>query len=136
MENSPAIMQALWRETALQAGIQREWLIGLGRRAAQTRLAHLLCEVCYRVQLSGGHCVPLEFPLTQRELADTLGLSSVHVNRVLQQLRSRKLIDFARGRLTIRDKESLYAVADFDPRYLELGGEGSKQDRQDMSAAL
>lgn len=124
LESRPAITQALWQETALHAGIQREWLIGLGRRTAQTRLAHLLCEVSYRMELGSSDGDAFEFPLTQRELADTLGLSSVHVNRVLQTLRSRKLIDLGRGRLTIRDKHGLYAIAEFDPGYLD--GEGRR----------
>jgi CRP-like cAMP-binding protein len=122
MESRPAIMRALWRETALQAAIQREWLIWLGQRPAEARLAHLLCEVSYRLQLGGGNCDAFEFPLTQRELADTRGLSSVHVNRVLQLLRSRKLIDLNRSRLAIRDKPGLYAIAEFDPGYLDVSG--------------
>jgi CRP-like cAMP-binding protein len=90
----PAIGRALWLETATQAAIQQEWIVGLGRRTAQTRLAHFLCEVSYRLQLRGRNDLDaFEFPLTQSELADILGLSTVHVNRVLQVLRSRGLIE-------------------------------------------
>ncbi|WP_182915312.1 Crp/Fnr family transcriptional regulator [Rhodopseudomonas palustris] len=115
----PAIIRALWCETALHAAIQREWLIWLGRRSAQARLAHFLCEVSYRMQhWSGSSQETVAFPFTQRELADALGLSYVHVNRVLQHLRSTKLIELVQGRLTIRSRE-FYAIAEFDPGYLQ-----------------
>jgi CRP-like cAMP-binding protein len=116
----PAIGRALWLETAAQAAIQQEWMVWLGRRAAQTRLAHFLCEVTYRLQLSGsGPRDQYEFPLTQRELADLLGLSAVHVNRTLQVLRGQGLIELDHHRLTVRDQASLYELAEFDPRYLD-----------------
>jgi CRP-like cAMP-binding protein len=116
----PAIARALWLETAAQAAIQEEWMVWLGRRAAQTRLAHFLCEVTYRMQLSGnGVGDEFEFPLTQRELGDLLGLSSVHVNRTLQILRNQGLIELNRQRLKLRNRSGLYEIAEFDPRYLD-----------------
>ena len=120
MGDHPAIARALWLETAAQAAIQQEWIVWLGRHMAHTRLAHFLCEVTYRLQLNGpGTPDAFEFPLTQRELADTLGLSPVHVNRTLQLLRSQGLIELIRQRLTIRNKAGLYEVAQFEPRYLD-----------------
>ncbi|MBR0818899.1 Crp/Fnr family transcriptional regulator [Bradyrhizobium liaoningense] len=120
MDSSPAIARALWLETAAQAAIQQEWMVWLGQRAAQTRLAHFLCEVSHRLQLSGRDAhATCEFPLTQRDLADTLGLSSVHINRTLQTLRSQGLIELTRSQLTILDKEGLYAMGEFDPEYLD-----------------
>lgn len=116
----PAIGRALWLEAAREAAIQREWMVGLGRRPAQMRLAHFLCEVCCRWQLRDGSDLDtFEFPLTQSELADVLGLSTVHVNRVLQALRNRGLIELSRSRLMIRNKAGLYEIAEFDPGYLE-----------------
>jgi CRP-like cAMP-binding protein len=116
----PTIGRALWLETATQAAIQQEWIVGLGRRTAQTRLAHFLCEVSYRLQLRGRNDLDaFEFPLTQSELADILGLSTVHVNRVLQVLRSRGLIELNRHRLVIRNRPGLYEIAEFDPGYLQ-----------------
>jgi CRP-like cAMP-binding protein len=117
--NRPAIARALWLETAAQAAIQQEWMVWLGRRTAQARLAHFLCEVSYRLQI-GGHDPreTFDLPLTQHELADILGLSTVHVNRVLQVLRSLDLIELSRNQLTIRDKAGLYEIAEFDPQYL------------------
>ena len=115
---SPGIARALWLETASQAAIQQEWMVYLGRRAAETRLAHFLCEVTYR--LSGGsRRDQFEFPLTQRELGDLLGLSAVHVNRTLQSLRGQGLIELNHQRLTVRDQAGLYELAEFDPRYLD-----------------
>jgi CRP-like cAMP-binding protein len=118
--SQPAIARALWLETAMQAAIQQEWMVWLGRRTAQTRLAHFLCEVSHRLQLSA-HSIhdAFEFPLTQRELADTLGLSPVHVNRVLQAMRRQGLIELSRNRLAIRDKAALSKIAEFDPQYLD-----------------
>ncbi len=115
----PTIGRALWLETATRAAIQQEWIVGLGRRTAQTRLAHFLCEVSHRLQLRGRNDLDaFEFPLTQSELADVLGLSTVHVNRVLQALRSRGLIELSRNQLVIRNRTGLYEVAEFDPSYL------------------
>jgi CRP-like cAMP-binding protein len=116
----PAVGRALWLETATQAAIQQEWMVGLGRRTAQKRLAHFLCEVTFRLQLSDrNELEAFEFPLTQSELGDVLGLSTVHVNRVLQALRSHGLIELSRNRLMIRNKAGLYEIAEFDSRYLQ-----------------
>ena len=117
--NRPAIARALWQETAAQAAIQQEWMVWLGRRTAQARLAHFLCEVSFRLQIDGHDARDgFDLPLTQQELADILGLSAVHVNRVLQVLRSQDLIELRSNRLIIRDKAGLYEIAEFDPKYL------------------
>jgi len=120
LQQQPTIVRGLWRETAWRASVQREWLIWLGRKPAEARLAHFLCEVASRSLTSGRETDDFEFPLTQRELGDILGLSTVHVNRVLQQLRNSKLVDLSRGRLIVRDRVGLYQAAEFDPTYLEL----------------
>ena len=115
----PAISRALWLETAAQAAIQQEWMVWLGQCTAQARLAHLLCEVTYRLQISERNASDVfDLPLTQQELADILGLSTVHVNRTLQALRNRNLIELSRNRLTILDKAGLYEIAEFDLQYL------------------
>lgn len=116
----PAIARALWLETAAQAAIQQEWMIWLGRRTAQARLAHFLCELSHRSQRRGRDLnAAVEFPLTQSDLADALGLSTVHVNRSLQLLRSQGLIELNRNRLTILNRRGIYAVAEFDSQYLD-----------------
>jgi CRP-like cAMP-binding protein len=94
-------------------------MIGLGRRTAQARLAHFLCEMSCRLQLFNPDASDgFDLPLTQEDLGDTLGLSTVHVNRVLQGLRSDGLIEFNRGWLKILDKAGLCAIAEFDQQYL------------------
>ena len=120
----PAIAAALWRETLMEAAIFREWITGLGRRDAMERLAHLFCEL-YRelraVGIAADHRCDL--PITQAELGDALGLSTVHVNRTLQELRARELISLQGRCLHILDWPGLEAVAEFDPAYLQGGDE-------------
>jgi CRP-like cAMP-binding protein len=107
--------------TNIDAAIHREWTLSLGRRSALTRMAHLFCELYVRLNVAGltegdGY----EFPLNQRELSECLGLTVVHVNRTLQELRRRGLVELGRGRLTIPDRDALEGVAEFDPAYLYL----------------
>jgi CRP-like cAMP-binding protein len=117
--NRPAVARALWQETAAQAAIQQEWMVWLGRRTAQARLAHFFCEVSYRLHIDGHDARDaFDLPLTQQELADILGLSAVHVNRVLQILRSQDLIELRSNQLIIRNKARLYEIAEFDQKYL------------------
>jgi CRP-like cAMP-binding protein len=122
MEQHPAIMRALWGETAVHAAIQQEWMVSLGRQSAMARLAHLICELSLRFRAAGladeENCA---FPLTQSEAADALGISVVHMNRVLQQLRKKGLVALSRGNLSIIDREALYRAAEFDPEYLRSG---------------
>jgi CRP-like cAMP-binding protein len=117
----PALTRALWWATLVEEAIAREWIVNVGQRNALERMAHLFCELLYRfraVGLNEGNSCTL--PLTQVELAETLGLSSVHVNRTLQQLRRRGLITLEGGTLTIQDLEALKEVSFFNPDYLHL----------------
>jgi len=119
----PALHRALWRLTARDAAILQEWMVGMGRRTAYRQIAHLMCEMALRMRVAGrmnGNAY--DFPLTQAELADTVGLSPVHVNRILQQLRAEGLIALSKGALRIGDWSRLAETADFDPSYLELPG--------------
>jgi len=121
MRSSPSIAEALWRDTLIDAAIFRAWIIGLGQRSAHGHLAHVLCEVFTRLRAVGltqDHACRL--PVTQAELGDALGLSTVHVNRTLQALRGEGLITLERGRLTILDWKGLAETAQFDPAYLHL----------------
>lgn len=117
----PQIALALWRDTLIDAAVFRAWLAGVGRRTARERIAHLICEVYSRAQAIGlAEAREFEMPVTQQELGDSLGLSSVHVNRVLQDLRREGLI-ISKGRyLQITDWEGLKRAGDFDPAYLHL----------------
>lgn len=119
--NHARINRALWWATLVDEGILREWLVNMGRREAPQRLAHLFCELLVRLQtVNLAKDDSYDLPLTQSELGDTLGLSSVHVNRSLQGLRSQGLLTFERGRLSILDVPRLALFAGFDRSYLHL----------------
>jgi len=118
---NPAVNHALWWNTLVDEAILREWLVGMGRRSALAQLAHLFSELLVRFRLVGlaaDNAYPL--PLTQATLADTLGISTVHVGRVLRQLRNRGAIRFSKGRLHVLDEAGLHAVSGFSPEYLHL----------------
>ena len=125
----PRVLQALWWETLVNAAIQREWTVNLGQRNASERMAHLLCELFLRLQGVGlTRRNSYDFPLTQADLADAAGLSSVHVNRTLQDLRNDGLIILKGKVLTIPDIEALKVAALFNPDYLHLDREGRHLD--------
>jgi CRP-like cAMP-binding protein len=117
----PRITNALWRETLTDAAIFKEWVLNVGRRDAYAGVAHLICEVVTRMRAVGlVHDDRCAFPMTQNELADAVGISAVHVNRTLQELRAAGLITLARGKLHILDWEGLKQAGDFAPDYLYL----------------
>jgi CRP-like cAMP-binding protein len=117
----PRITAAFWRETLVDASIFREWLLNLGRREAYNRMAHLLCEMLVRLKAVGlVEDNRFDLPITQGELADAIGASNVHVNRVLQELRANGLIRTKGTQVNILDWEKLKEVGDFDPLYLHL----------------
>jgi CRP-like cAMP-binding protein len=117
----PRLAGAFWRETLIDASIFREWMASLGRREAYARIAHLFCEMVVRLRsvglVRGDTC---DFPITQAEIGDALGLSYVHVNRTLQELRSAGLITLSGGTLKILDWETLQKAGDFEATYLHL----------------
>jgi len=120
-EKYPHLTRVFWFSTNLDACIHREWEVSLGRRRALERTAHLFCELQVRLQIVGlADETGYAFPLTQTELAECLGLTSVHVNRVLRELRERGMIEFRGGRVSITDFKALKAVAEFDPAYLYM----------------
>lgn len=124
MDANSSTMRALWRATAREAAILQEWVVGMGRRSAHSQIAHLICEIVVRLRLGAPSARVHDFPLTQADLAEVAGLSAVHVNRIVQGLRAEGLIELGRGWLRIRDWDRLVEVADFDPDYLSLGGQG------------
>jgi CRP-like cAMP-binding protein len=120
-ENHGRINRALWWATLVDEATLREWLVNMGRRPADKQLAHLLVELLVRLQAVGLATEnSYDFPVTQAELADTLGISTVHVNRMLQQLRKDGLLTLRGSRLTILDLDRLKELADFTPNYLHL----------------
>lgn len=117
----PNLATALWRTLLVDAAIQRAWLVGLGRCSAHERTAHLVCELYLRlaaIGLAADHRYRL--PLTQTSLADTLGLTSVHINRTFTAMREQNLLTLRGGVLTIHDWNGLVEAGGFDPGYLHL----------------
>jgi CRP-like cAMP-binding protein len=120
-EKFPRLGRIYWFATSVDAAIHRELALSLGQRSAISRMAHLFCELYVRLDVVGrtkgnGY----EFPLTQRELSECLGLTVVHANRTLQELRRRGLVELENRHLTIRNRQGLEGVAEFDPAYLYL----------------
>lgn len=123
MEEHPRVARALWANIVADDAILREWVVSLGRRTAYERMAHLFCEIFLRMRAVGfADGQSCELPLTQMDLGDLMGLSTVHVNRVLQQLRRDDLIVLKGAQLTIRDVAALSRAADLDPAYLNVEG--------------
>lgn len=116
------IGKTLTRLATVENSILSQWALCLGRMSAQQRLAHLLCELGERISPNQAHnSFSFNLPLTQEQLADTLGLTSVHVNRMLQGLRSEGLIESAARTMTFPDISRLRDAADFDAGYLHGG---------------
>jgi len=121
ISDDPDLALALWRLTLLDGALHREWIVAFAMNAVE-HLAHLLCELFVRLKVVGLTEGPsFEFPVTQEVLAETLGLSPVHVNRTLQDLRANQLIAFDRGLVTILDWTGLREVGKFDAGHLHLG---------------
>jgi CRP-like cAMP-binding protein len=122
-ERHPHLARLLWRSTLIDAAAFREWMAGIGRKSALGRVAHLLCEILVRLEAVGlaqdGVC---ELPLTQTDIADALGLTNVHVNRVLKQLRGEGMISSRGTTLRVVQWEKLKKAAEFDANYLHFRG--------------
>ena len=121
LERHPHLNAPFWRDTLVDAAIFREWVANVGRRPAYQRLAHLFCELYLKqaaVGLARDHRCPM--PMTQVDLADATGLTSIHINRTLRALRRDKLIELKGRLLVIPDWARLVAAAEFNPTYLQL----------------
>lgn len=117
----PRLASAFWRETVIDGSILSEWVVNVGRRNALAAMAHLLCEMAcrYKGKEPDGD-MSYDFAATQIHLGDMLGLTPVHVNRTLMELRRMKLATFVRKRVTIHDWKQLARIGEFDPDYLHL----------------
>jgi len=115
----PAIAMAFWRDGTVDASILAKWIGNIGRQDARARLAHLICEFGTRSELAGiGSRTSFALDATQEQLADALGLTSVHVNRTLQRLRSEGVVSTRGHAVDVLDWERLADIAEFDPTYL------------------
>jgi len=117
----PILARAMWIDTLIDAAIFREWIVNIGRRDSISRIAHLLCEFALRLRAAGlAEEQRYELPMTQEQLADAVGLTPVHVNRVLKQLGRMKLIERDKRAINIADWKGLREVGDFNSRYLHF----------------
>lgn len=120
-ERLPHLTRLLWLLTLIDASIHRQWLVTMGAYPALNRTAHLLCEIFTRLTYDSGQVGDtLSLPITQADLGDTLGLSTVHTNRVIQELRSRELIQWQGQEIRVLNWQGLRDLAQFDPLYLHL----------------
>lgn len=124
-EDYPHLTRMLWLSTLIDSAIHRSWLTAMGRTSATAQMAHLICELHVRLgavgQTNGNS---FHMPVTQEELGDALGLSTVHVNRVLTELRNGGIVQWqGGGAVTILDWDRLSDIAEFTPTYLSLQNE-------------
>lgn len=130
MLERPAIARALWWSALVDEATLREWLVNVGGRPGERRVAHLLCELLMRLQAVGlANGNSYELPITQNDLAETVGLTLVHVNRVLQRLRATGLITLRSRRLVINDAQTLKEFSEFNPNYLHLNENAQAEER-------
>ena len=119
MHKHPNIASAMYSAQLIDEGIMRAWIVSMGRRSSTERVAHLMCELYLRAR-STGLTEQDEFalPLSQLVLADSLGMTAVHINRVLKELRLSGAMALKRGSVTILDPAKLVQIAGFDENYL------------------
>ncbi|WP_404333333.1 Crp/Fnr family transcriptional regulator [Sphingomonas sp. MMS12-HWE2-04] len=123
------VAHAVLLKTLAEASIFREWILNVGRRDARQRLAHVLCELAVRLDAMGlVEEYRYELPMTQEQLADALGLTPVHVNRVLKSLEADGLIRRSKRNISFPDWQGLRDAADFNQRYLHLEHEPTAQN--------
>lgn len=128
----PALGMAMWVDTLIDAAIFGEWVVNVGQRPGPSRVAHLLCELGRRLEVAGlAKADGYRLPMTQEQLGDATGLTSIHVNRVLKKLTQDGLISRSRREITIPDWEKLRALAGFSETYLHLDqvARGRRADR-------
>ena len=118
---APSVAEIFWRDTLIDAAMFREWIVNVGQRSAPARLAHVMMELRERLRVIGlvtGNS--FDMPLTQEQIGEALGITAVHANRVIKQLREERIVDLNRGRVTVLDEAGFLELADFDDRYLHL----------------
>lgn len=115
----PNLGRLLWFSTLLDAAMHREWIFRLGRLGASGRVAHLFSEIGCRLQMVGlSDGTTYALPLQQSDIASACGITTVHTNRILRELRERGIVTFAGGEIVVQNLKTLHAIAEFDPRYL------------------
>ena len=121
IRSHPRLGDLFWRDTLIDAAVFRQWMVSMGRRSSTSHLAHLLCELLVRMRAVGlVEEYAFKLSATQAELGDAMGISTVHVNRVLQDLRGEGLISLEGATVQVLDWEGLKRRGEFDPTYLHL----------------
>lgn len=129
----PNVAEAFWRECVVDASIINEWVVNVGRRRARPRMAHLFCEIaCRSARIEHGKPMSFPFPVTQNHLGDMLGLTPVHVNRTMRELREEGLLEISDRTVRILNWDRLAQLGEFDSTYLRLG----LHDRTDKAEAV
>jgi CRP-like cAMP-binding protein len=119
----PGVAEAFWRDCVADGSIFSEWVVNVGRRDAFSRLSHLFCEMAIRSEQAGqGDRSGFPLPITQSDLGDATGLTGVHVNRTLKELREQSIVELRGGRITIHDWDRLVKTGDFDAGFMLLDG--------------
>jgi CRP-like cAMP-binding protein len=117
----PGVAEAFWRDTAADGSIYSEWVVNVGRRDAISRVAHVFCEMAIRYEQAGlGDRSAFPLPITQVDLADATGLTSVHVNRTLKELRERSIVELRAGRVVVHNWDNMVETGDFGAEFLLL----------------
>lgn len=121
--NYPGIAEALWRDCVADGSIFSEWVVNVGRRDSLARVAHLLCEMAVRCERAGqGDKRSFALPITQADFGDATGLTAVHINRTLKDLRDRSAVTMRTGTVTVHDWDQLITIGDFDDGFMLLDG--------------
>ena len=118
MNSNPRIANAMYKAQLIDEGTLRSWIVSMGRRSSLERVAHLMCELYQRSVETDGSGGQVALPISQVVLADAMGMTPVHVNRVLRNLRLAGAMSLARGELTVIDPLKLVKIAGFDENYL------------------
>lgn len=127
LNHHPKLARAMWWATLVDEAVLREWLVNMGKRRSDRQMAHLICEIYLRLR-SVGLAEDFRLPLTQEQLADTLGITPVHAQRVVATLKQEHLIVMEDRAITVPDIGALCAFSDFDSDYLHLN-DSSSPDR-------
>lgn len=115
----PNVAEIFWRDTLIDAAMFREWIVNVGQRPAPARLVHVMAELRARLRLIGrAEGNSFEMPLTQEQIGEALGITAVHANRVIRQLRQEAIVELHRGRVIVLNEARFQELADFDGRYL------------------
>jgi len=121
VRQQPNLAGVLWRDTLIDAAMFREWIVNVGQRPAASRLAHIVVELRERLKVVGrGAGAQVDMPLTQEQIGEAMGITPIHANRIIKQLREDGVLEFHRGHATVLDERKLEELAHFDDRYLHL----------------